>query len=767
MTADPLRHYREVWLCDFEFRAPDGERPEPICMVAREWRSGRTIRVWADDLARMDRPPFPIGPDALLVAYYASAELGCFLTLGWPMPARMLDLFVEFRNTTNGLPIPCGNGLLGALAYFGLDGIDTANKESMRALAMRGGPYTGEERQALLDYCESDVVALAKLLPAVLPKIDLPRALLRGRYMAAAARMESTGVPIDGETLARLRDNWTPIKARLVEAVDRDYGVYIPTRRVLNPESSFGAEILEEAEYWGVDPYLLAETADEVWRVERSDDAERQAALSAARKRTGLTAGRIARWENLGADHSTWHGLDVAARELASEYPTLGIGPGYVTEGNADDSDYGEKLWDLLREGVQRAKPRHSPDILRRAVKRLSEEFPGARAERLTFSAERFAKWLASKSIPWPRLESGALDLSDDTFRMMAKGYPDVAPIRELRHTLSQLRLNELTVGEAGRNRCLLSAFRARTGRNQPSNSRFIFGPSCWLRGLIQPEQGRAVAYVDWEQQEFGIAAALSADRAMMDAYASGDPYLAFAKQARAVPRDATKATHKRERDQFKVCALAVQYGMGAKSLGQSLGVPEAQGRELLRLHQQTYLAFWRWSQGAVDRAMLGGSLNTVFGWTIHVGPEVNPRSLANFPVQGNGAEMLRLACCLATERGIQVCAPIHDALLVEGPVDGIADVVGDTQAAMAEASRIVLDGFELRSDAEVVRWPDRYTDPRGARMWDTVMRILDDLDGGNDGDPWGESWAADGPSTGSEVGPLVAQVEKTKLGHP
>jgi hypothetical protein len=52
-----------------------------------------------------------------------------------------------------------------------------------------------------------------------------------------------------------------------------------------------------------------------------------------------------------------------------------------------------------------------------------------------------------------------------------------VAPLRELRHALSQLRLNALAVGSDGRNRCLLSTFRAKTSRNQPSNSQFIFGP--------------------------------------------------------------------------------------------------------------------------------------------------------------------------------------------------------------------------------------------------------------------------------------------------
>ncbi len=78
----------------------------------------------------------------------------------------------------------------------------------------------------------------------------------------------------------------------------------------------------------------------------------------------------------------------------------------------------------------------------------------------------------------------------------------------------------------------------------------------------------------------------------MMEAYSSGDPYLTFAKQAGAVPPDATKKTHPVERGQYKVCSLAVQYGMGAKSLGEALGQPEARGRELLAMHRQTYPGF-------------------------------------------------------------------------------------------------------------------------------------------------------------------------------
>jgi DNA polymerase-1 len=236
---------------------------------------------------------------------------------------------------------------------------------------------------------------------------------------------------------------------------------------------------------------------------------------------------------------------------------------------------------------------------------------------------------------------------------------------------------------------------------------------------------GHAVAYVDWSQQEFGIAAALSGDEAMLAAYRSGDPYLAFAKQAGAVPLDASKQTHGPTRELFKQCVLAVQYGMEANSLALRIGQPPVVARDLLFAHRETYKKFWRWSDAAVDYAMLTGCLHTVFGWHVHVDAKPNPRSLRNFPMQGNGSELLRLACCLATERGIEVCAPVHDAALICTPLDHLEEHVAGMRAAMTEASRIVLGGFELRTDTMIVCHPDRFTDPRGAVMWDRVLDLI------------------------------------------
>jgi hypothetical protein len=341
----------------------------------------------------------------------------------------------------------------------------------------------------------------------------------------------------------------------------------------------------------------------------------------------------------------------------------------------------------------------------------------------------QFESWLAVQGIPWPRTEAGRLSLSEDTFKTMAKAYPIVAPIREVRDNLGKLRLTDLAVGADGRNRCLLSPFRARSSRNQPSASRFVFAPSVWLRGLIRPAPGRALAYIDFSSQEIGIAAALSGDAAMCRAYQSGDPYLDFAIAAGLAPPGATKATHKAVRDRCKALVLGTLYGMQEKTLAGNLNASTAEARELLRAHRRTYPRFWQWSQAATDTAMLRGYLDTVFGWRLHVTGDTKPTSLMNHPMQSNGAEMLRLACCYLAEPGIELCAPVHDAVLIEAPAGEIEAAVAEAQRLMRKAARVVLGGFEIGTDAEIVRYPDRYSDPRGVEMWRRVTGWLERIE--------------------------------------
>jgi DNA polymerase I len=570
--------YSEIWVLDFEYISESGHRPLPVCMVANELVSGRSIRLWQDDLG--DTPPFRTDPDVLFVAYYAPAELSCFLALGWPLPVRILDLYAEFRAETNGLPLPT-RGLLGALSRHGIPGITSDEKNTMRDLVLRGEPWTETERCNILDYCATDVDCLGPLLERMLPGVrrtrqGLGQALLRGRYAAAVARMEHTGIPIDVPLLDMLRRHWGDIKLGLVADIDKDYGVYQGT----------------------------------------------------------------------------------------------------------------------------------------------------------TFKAGLFASWLDAEGIAWPRTNTGRLQLDQDTFHDMAKTFPKLVSLKELRHALSEMRLEEIAVGPDGRNRIMLSPFGARTGRNTPSNTKFIFGPAVWLRGLIKPAAGRAIAYVDWSSQEVAIAAALSGDTGLLDAVESGDPYLSFAKRSGLAPPEATKQSHAGIREVCKTVVLGVNYGMGPQSLAFRTGLSVIDAQDVLRKLAAAFPTFWDWAQHVIDVGILTGRLSTVFGWPIHVTDNARPTALRNFPMQANGAEMLRLACCLATEQGVAVAAPIHDALLVEGDAGEIGDVITSTRAAMAKASRDVLGGLEIGTDVSVVAYPDRYADPRGQAMWERVIERLQGAQG-------------------------------------
>jgi len=121
--------------------------------------------------------------------------------------------------------------------------------------------------------------------------------------------------------------------------------------------------------------------------------------------------------------------------------------------------------------------------------------------------------------------------------------------------------------------------------------------------------------------------------------------------------------------------------------------------------------------------------MSTCFGWHIHVSRTTTRRTLQNFPMQAHCGEILRLSCNLTAEAGIEVCCPVHDALMIVAPIDRIEADVATTCALMPQASREVLNEFELRTDAKIVRYPNRYADKRGLKMWRLLMRLLDEIE--------------------------------------
>jgi DNA polymerase I-like protein with 3'-5' exonuclease and polymerase domains len=563
-------NFKEKWVVDYEFYSKPGNPPVPICYVAKNLDTDEIIKHWIKDSEV--KPIYSTGNKSLFIAYYASAEIGCHLSLNFEISPYILDLFAEFRCLTNGLEPPCGNGLIGACNYYGISGSDTAYKDSMRDRILQGPPFTEKEKWEILDYCQRDVEMTARLFNCMQSEIELDYALLRGRYMSSVAHMEHYGIPIDVESLQILKNHWDPIKEEIISRVDEDYNVF---------------------------------------------------------------------------------------------------------EGS-------------------------------------------------TFKIAKFERYLQENNIPWESTPSGLPKTDNKYMHEQAKKHPELKPLQELRFSLGQLKLNDLQIGNDGRNRCLLSPFASITSRNQPSTSKFIFGNATWLRFLIKPPKDYAVCYIDYEQQELAIAAALSQDENLIEAYQTGDPYLAFAKAAGAVPPDGTKKSHPKAREKFKICMLALNYGMSTRTFAETAKIPLEEAKLMVMLHKRRFKRYWEWNSGFIDMGLLSGRVETNYHWKYYT-KNAKYRTLMNWPMQSTGADILRLAICLCVDNGIHVVAPVHDAILIEDSIDYIDESVKKAQRCMEVASEYFIN-FKIRTEAKTVRYPDRYMDPRGENMWNNIWEIIDNI---------------------------------------
>ena len=583
--------FRELWVVDTEFYpgvglangGVEGDAATPLCLVAYEMRSGRTIRLWQDEFGPF--PPYRLDAGALIMGYMISAEFGTHIARGWGEPVCAIDPYLEFRHLANDGAIESSDrdkgffGINGALRYFCDDGLDLVHKKDMRARIMQGPPFTLEERREILEYCESDVRALARLIPHIIPTIrSLPHAMFRAKYMWPVALEERRGVPIDLPFLTRIRNNWDDMRVDMTTELDQ-FGIY---------------EIENGRPHW--------------------------------RK-------------------------------------------------------------------------------------------------------ERFAEFVQRNRMSWPRLESGVLDETDQAFRGMAGKYPFIESLRELRYSLSKLKLNDLQVGSDARNRTLLSPYGTKTARNTPSNSKYVFGPAKWIRFLITPPPGLALIHRDYCQQEVRIAAVLSGDTALLEACKSGDVYKGMARQLGFLSDGMSEDEIRAVRTLFKIVVLGILYGLGASTLAIHTGVSLYEAAEILARLKARFRVFETYSASVVDHAGLLLEISTPYGWTMQCPPGINPRTVRNFPIQSTGAEILHVASILAERRGIEVVAPVHDAIMAQAPLEQADAVSAALDRVMRDASAVVLRGYELPTDEQLIKPGQRYFDDRGEVMWNTVTKLVNKLE--------------------------------------
>jgi DNA polymerase-1 len=340
---------------------------------------------------------------------------------------------------------------------------------------------------------------------------------------------------------------------------------------------------------------------------------------------------------------------------------------------------------------------------------------------------QRFNEYLlrTGKTGYWSKLDSGAYATDDATFKTFEARDPDIHELRQVRYTLSKLKLNRLAVGGDGRNRTPLWAFATKTARNAPSNSAYVFGPAKWLRHLIMPPAGRALVARDYAQQEVRIAGLLAGDLELIAACESGDVYLGMAKQLGLAPASATAETHPHVRTLFKTVTLGIQYGLAAKSLALRTGLSRYEAAEILARLRARFRVFEHYAHSVADHAGIRLELFTQLGWYMKCPPGINPRTVRNFPIQSSAAEILHVATVLAERRGIELVASIHDAMIAECDVGDIEDVSVALDRAMRDAAAIILRGHELPTDDQIIQPDRRYFDKNGAAMWETVQQLL------------------------------------------
>ena len=396
-----------------------------------------------------------------------------------------------------------------------------------------------------------------------------------------------------------------------------------------------------------------------------------------------------------------------------------------------------ERLGYPVAEQELRRFTAHIPEILNEAAGAVNEAHP----EVSPFELNKKTGLYVRKSKPitewitknhdvnrWLKTETGLPSLSIEAFgryyRSESPGFGG-AMTRYLRTKQSLNGFSPNTnskkgtfydyVGRDSRCRPYFGIYGSQSSRSQPSATGYLPLKAHWMRYFIQPKPGRAIVGWDYASEEFLIAALLSDDQAMVDAYKTGDVYLAFGKQAGLIPEEGTKETFKRMRDVCKTLVLGVSYDMSSIGLADRLskvsGSPWTpdMAEELIEKFFAVYEQYAQWKQETLSEYRECGRLSLADGWTMW-GDNDNFRSVGNFPIQGAGAVVMRRAVALAQDAGIEVIYTLHDALYAEVDARGVkeARVLAD---CMHQA---FVDTFKGVKGAECIRldgyqWSSRY----------------------------------------------------------
>jgi DNA polymerase family A len=311
--------------------------------------------------------------------------------------------------------------------------------------------------------------------------------------------------------------------------------------------------------------------------------------------------------------------------------------------------------------------------------------------------------------------------------KSMVETYPLLKHFYEDKRMIDAMKNLKLEIGTDGRNRSWLNPFGTKTGRNNPSTNKSLFGLPHTMRSFMKPGQGMAIAQVDYGTQEVGIAAALSRDPQLMKDYRNGDVYRAFARASLNIS-DPTE----QQRQVYKATVLGRIYGLGVDALARNLGIQKSHAQRIIDQMGARYSVLNAWLDRVTTKAMHCVPITCSLGWSLSAtGKPGEERTFLNFPMQGTAAEMMRLVFIRSSHLPLIGCA--HDSFLIEDTIENIEASVAELQEIMRGVSRDLLGGFELRADCkheiDIVRHPDRFIDKRERedkmRHWNLLMTLI------------------------------------------
>lgn len=199
------------------------------------------------------------------------------------------------------------------------------------------------------------------------------------------------------------------------------------------------------------------------------------------------------------------------------------------------------------------------------------------------------------------------------------------------------------------------------------------------LRKFFIAKEGYLLVDADYSQIELRVLAHLAKDKAMINAFNSGEDI--HTKTAGEVFNMPPLLVTPKMRSSAKAVNFGIVYGIGAFSLAQDIGVTRAEAQKYIDGYFETYPGIREYMNTAVEQAKNKGYSTTMFGRRRYL-PELNSsngnlrafgeRVARNMPIQGTAADIIKLAMIRTRDKLLEsgldarVILQVHDELIVE-----------------------------------------------------------------------------------------------------